>query len=222
MKKPISFLCLTLLLLSSCDLMDMEEETVVSPVTMRLEHDTIYVMRGETFTVRPVFHPDSVSVSDIYWTSTDDDIVSVTDNTFLAVNEGWAKVCATSVWGQMADSCLICVYPDRNYSVPVYPYETVFYCSPNIDGKTFDPDKMTLLAYINDQVRGVGEYYEHKGTGYIELRVGHDFFDEEDTEGEYIKFMIYEKTQLTGKRVGFARFDGRTHGSLTSLYIFEP
>ena len=221
MKKLTSFLCLTLLLLSSCEMMEMEEETVVSPVSMRLERDTIYVMEGETFTVRPVFYPDSVSVSDIYWTTSNDDIVSIADNTFTAVSEGWTTVIGMSVSGQMADTCHVCVFPNRNYSVPVFPYETVFYCSPEIDGKTFDSDNMVLLAYINDMVRGVGEYYEHNGFGYIELGVGHDIFDEDDPDGEYIKFMIYEKTQLTGKYLGFARFDGNTHGSLNSLYLFK-
>lgn len=223
MKKLTTLLCFTLTLLTtiSCGLVEMEEAAVVTtPVEMHLDRDTIYVMKGESFTLTPVFEPQ-VSMADIYWATDADTVVSISDNTFTAVGEGWTWVRGTSVSQQKTDSCCVCVIPPFGHKMPVYPYETVIYASTSMKGIDFDPQTMMVTAYLSRELCGIGKVYEAKGIKYIEMRAGTTTFNPQDDSFPDIRFYIYDTKNHTRHTVSqTVPFDGEAHGSLTSLISF--
>lgn len=230
MKKLVTLLsfAMSLLLTISCGLMEIEEEPAMAEVKMYFDRDTIYIMKGETFTITPVFDPDSVTLNDIYWTTSNDTVVGVSENIFTAFREGWATVKGISVLHQIEDSCSVCVLNNWDYELPVYPYETVFYADVTVHGKPFNPETMKLYAYIGDELCGIGVQRENYGISYVELRVGSEqdvesgVDSEEDPILQLIKFRIYDKSRLIEEDVpGLVVFDGAAHGTLSNLYKIE-
>ncbi len=232
MKKLTNILCfaMSLFFTFSCGLMELEEDMPQVEVKMFFERDTIYVMQGESFTINPIFEPDTIPLGDVYWTSSNEDVVSfsLTNGTFTAVSEGWTTVFGTSVLHQKEDSCQICVLRSWDYQLPIYPYETVFYADVTVHGKPFNPDTMKLYAYINDELCGIGVQRESHGVPYIELRVGSELAEENETDADedpflqLIKFKIYDKHLLIEEEVpGLVLFDGAAHGTLSKLYKIE-
>lgn len=230
MKKIFTLLsfAMSLLFTVSCGLMEIEEEPAMAEVNMYFDRDTIYVMKGETFTITPVFDPDSVTLNDIYWTTSNDTVVGVSENTFTAFREGWSTVRGISVLHQIEDSCSVCVLKNWDYELPVYPYETVFYANVTVHGKPFNPETMKLYAYIGDELCGIGVQRENYGIPYVELRVGSELDGENSADPEedpiiqLIKFRIYDKSRLIEEEVpGLVLFDGAAHGTLSNLYKIE-
>ncbi len=220
MKRLTTLLCLamSLLLTFSCGIMDMDEEFVVEPIDIDIDQDTLYVMKGESFTIRPVFHPDNVSLDDIFWTVDDESCVFVSNNIFTAVGEGWTVVRGMSVANQFEDSCSVCVL-DWNAQLPAYPYETVIYADVKVDGENFDPATMSLGAFISDRLAGVGKLRSFKGINYMEIRAGSEWIDESDDNSQTITFRIYDNRSHTCREMTEEIvFDCGTYGTVSNLY----
>lgn len=214
-------MALATLLVSSCGLMELEEEKY-SVVNMYFDNDTIYTMVGEKFTVTPRFIPDSVIIDDIFWKSSVDSIVHIDGNDFIAMNVGWSTLTAVSVEKQIEDSCHVCVLPKWDMVVPTSPYETVFYADVTVHGKPFDPTTMLLGAFVGNELRGIGVMREQYGVKYMEIRVGSEIFNEVDPFEEIIAFRIFDKTTMrSDKSSTFVLFDGNSHGTLSSLFKIE-
>lgn len=221
MKKLTTLLSLAFSMMSfvSCGLIDMDDipKTVVD---MHLERDTVYAMVGDTLTLKPVFNPDTVNITDIYWTTQNDTILHFDDNKFIAMNEGWSTVSAISVSHQVMDTCNVCVLSKWSLDeVPVYPYETVFYADVKVDGEEFNPNEMAIGAFINDQLKGVGIMKEASGIKYMQIRVGSEMFDESGEIEQIIEFYLYDRKAHTYRLFpNEIEFDGETHGTLSKLY----
>ena len=214
-------MALATLLVSSCGLMELEEEQY-SVVNMYFDNDTIYTMVGERFTVTPRFIPDSVIIDDIFWKSSVDSIVYLEGNDFVAMNEGWSTLTAVSVQNQIEDSCHVCVLPRWDMVVPTAPYETIFYADVTAHGKPFDPATMLLGAFVGKELRGVGVMREQYGIKYMEIRVGSEIFNEVDPFEEIIEFRIFDKTTMRSEKSRtFVIFDGASHGSLSNLFKID-
>lgn len=212
------------LFFNSCALIDLEEEQK-TVVDMHFSYDTIYVEMGDQFTITPVFDPDTVSIENIYWETSAEDVVSILSNTFTAVGEGWSTIRAISVSAQKEDSCHVCVLPKwSEVIIPVTPYETVVYASPEIDGKEFEPRSMVLIAYLGNEVAGLGQLKEQNGYKYIRLRVGSEIFDEEDCMDVAIKLKLYNRKDKTFKNIScseYLPFDTESHGTPISPLILK-
>lgn len=220
MKKPTTLLCLvtSLIITSSCGIMDMEEELVVTPIEIDIDQDTLYVMKGESFTIRPVFRPENVTIEDMYWTVDNDSCIIITNNIFTAVGEGWTVVHGMSVTGQFEDSCEVCVL-DWNTELPTYPYETVIYADVKVDGQDFDPDSMAIGAFISDRLLGVGKLRTFKDIRYMEIRVGSEWVDESDDNSQTIDFKLYDRrTHTCRELLEELLFNGETYGTVSNLY----
>lgn len=210
---------MSLMLTVSCGIMEMDEQAPVLPVDMHLERDSMYVMRGESFTVSPVFTPDSVTLTDMCWLSDNENIVSYRNNEFTAVREGWTVVRGMSISRQIEDSCQVCVLDWDADSIPVAPYETIVYADVKVGGKVFDPDVMTLGAFITDRLSGLGVMRTFKGVDYMELRVGSDWIDDSGEIIRVIDFILYDSTTHTTRTLSAAvPFDCETHGTLGNLF----
>lgn len=222
MKKLITLFCFALSFLSftSCGLMEMDDEFAMNVMEMHLDRDTLYAMKGETFALSPVFTPDGVALNDIYWTIDDEAVISIDNNVFTAVDEGWTTIHGMSVMNQVEDSCHVCVLSDWEHEVPTFPYETVFYADVKVGGMDFNPNDMVLGAFIDDDLCGVGKMYEAHGVKYMQIRVGSEFLDDSGSTTQSICFMLYNRRMHTCSTfvTEELEFDGNTHGTLSNLF----
>lgn len=204
------------LFFNSCALIDLEEEQK-TVVDMHFGYDTIYVEMGDQFTITPMFDPDTVSIENIYWETSAEDVVSILSNTFTAVGEGWSTIRAISVSARKEDSCHVCVLPKWSEVImPVTPYETVIYASPKIGDKEFEPRSMVLIAYLGDDIAALGQLKEQNGHKYILLRVGSEIFDEEEYMDVTIKLKLFDRKDKTFRDIScseYLPFDSESHGT---------
>lgn len=222
MKKNIYKALLALLpfLTASCGLMEMDEQADIVATQMSLQRDTLYTMVGDRIELTPVFTPDSVTVGDVLWTSSADSVLSVSNNVFTALSEGWALVRAVSVMRHLEDSCRVCVMRRWNSTAREYPYEMMVYATVTVHGQPFNPETMMLGAFVDDEMRGAGELMEWKGQQYVRFRVGSDIsYYDPDGLDETVTFRVYYRQELRyetfPQTIGF---DGEAHGTLSSLF----
>lgn len=215
----IALTLMTLILPTACDLMDMENPQI-SMTEMHLDRDTIYLMVGDELMMEPVFIPDSVTNPWILWTSSNDTILTVNSNTFYALSPGWVQVKALSVTYRLEDSCMVNVMPRWEPTVREYPYEMMVYANVTIHGKPFDPETMVIGAFVDDEMRGVGEMLQWKGQQYVRIRIGSDIsYYDPDGITETVTFRVYNRKELLYETFPQTlEYDGEAHGTLTSLY----
>ena len=212
------------LLATSCGLMDMEEQQELVATQMQLGRDSLYIMVGDTLALQPEFTPDSVTVSDIYWASSAPDVLSVADNVFTARSAGWALVTAVSVARRLEDSCHVCVMPRWESMARQYPHEMMVYADVSVGGRPFTPDEMVLGAFVDDELRGIGEGMEWKGRQYVRFRIGSetaavDPDNPDDESDEVVTFRVYHRSRLAYEEFPQKlNYDGETHGTLSSLF----
>ena len=224
MKKIVRFTAMLLAFasLNACGLMELEEQTDFPVTEMSLERDTFYLMVGDQFTLTPQFVPDTVTIDDVFWMSSANDVLSVQDNVFTGQTPGWVTLKAISVSHQLEDSCQVLVLRRWENNSYEYPYEMMVYANVTVHGQPFDPETMLLAAYAEGQLRGVGRLRESNGIQYVSFRVGSELsgFDP-DPEGynEKVTFRVYYKNRLLMEEFPQTLyFDGEAHGSLTNLY----
>lgn len=155
----------------SCDFFDLDSIGAESALTMRLNYDTLYVMRGDTIQLMPIFEPDTINITNLYAFSNNDNIVSVQGGKILAVNEGRAKLYFQSISARLLDSCF--VYVSRPWEVDEddYLYETVFYTHVTVEGQPL-PDHMTVAAFVGRDCRAIGQLRTYHGITMMQFRVG--------------------------------------------------
>ncbi len=221
MKKTarIAMMLVAALTMGSCGLMEIDEDEVAA-VEMALGRDTLYIMVGDQFTLQPDIKPESIAISDVYWTSSADTVLSISNNVFTGVGEGWALVKAISVSRQLEDSCYVNVMRRWESTCRDYPYEMMVYANVTVHGQPFNPETMILGAFVGDEMRGVGEVLEWKGRQYVRFRVGSDirYIDPEGVD-ETVTFRVYYKQQLRYEEFPQTiDYDGEAHGTLSNLF----
>lgn len=219
-RKLFTFLSVGLIL-SSCGLMELDESELAA-MRMQLDRrDTLYVMVGDTFQLHPTFTPDSATMQQVLWLSSDNQVVYPTNNSFAAVGEGWAKIKALSVAWQLEDSCMVRVMPLWGQVMQQYPYEMIVYARIMVHGKPYDPETMRVAAFVGEEMRGEGELMTHFGVSYVRFRVGSDvnYTGNTDDYGETVTFRVYHQREFRCEEFPVTiDFDGESHGSLSSLF----
>jgi hypothetical protein len=222
MKKIIhkALLALLPLLSASCDLMEMDDQVDIIPTEMSLGRDTLYIMVGDQIELQPTFSPDSVTVNDVLWTSSADSVLSINNNVFTGISEGWTTVQAISVSHNLIDSCHVNVMKRWESAAREYPYEMMVYAAVTVHGQPFNPETMMLGAFVDDEMRGASELMEWKGRQYVRFRVGSElpFYNPDGIE-ETVTFRVYHRQEL--RYEAFPQtilYDGEAHGSLSNLF----
>ncbi len=221
----------------SCDIMELEEPEQLPVLDMYFGQETYYAMEGEEFSISPIFNPDDVTVSDVYWESSDETVATAYDNNIIAKNEGWTTISATSVSKRANASYELYVFPIWNSEDYDNPYEMVIYADITMDGKPFNPEDMVVAAFCGEECRGIGVMKESKGKQYVVLRIGGSLSnmeaiysdpnvvygeDEDEAFRERIVFQCYDrKNHLLKKARRGMVFDGETHGYISNLYKLE-
>lgn len=206
--------------LGSCGIIDFDfDENIDHKSVMHLDHDEVYVMVGDQFSLTPVFEVDSLSNTAVYFVSLDNEVVTMTDNVATAVGEGETYITALSVMSNSLDSCLVHVMPVWQVTPSNYAYETLVYADIDVNGKPYDPKTMVVAAFMNNECRAVGEPMETAGVKYTRFRVYGTTPSGYGNGSDEIQFRVYLREKLDyeffQQRLDF---DGETHGSLTNLF----
>ncbi len=229
--EAVLLLCL---LCTSCGLLDYDLDGNPDEVaaSMHLDRDTLYVMTGDRFTLTPIFDPDTVNISDLYFYTNRPNLLYFSSEGFEALETGWAMVYAESVSSRIKDSCAVCVLEPWVLALRSYPYETVIYAQVTVDGAPPTAD-MLVAAFCGNEVRDFARNVEAYGSTFSIFRAGSlyrytpddedpgfidDDEDEDDvpwtTQHEYISIRAFDPTNhrlyTTRTRI---LFDGESHGT---------
>lgn len=203
--------------LASCTLYeaDVNDENNEVAIEFHLDRDTLYLTQDEQYVFKPRFVPDTVANVQVYYQSLNDDVIRMEGATVIPRSVGWASVVAISVSSRLADTCQVCVLPPWEPLLESYPYETVVYAAVTVRGQHFS-NGMTVAAYCNDELRGVGLVYEQNGISCMRIRVGSEQ-SEQSADGNYreqIVFRCYDSAThnfyTSSTRIPF---DGMAHGT---------
>ena len=213
--------CMALLsLLSvSCGIIDMEiDEGGQIAYDMHLKHDTVYVMVGDTFVLEPVFFPDSVSNRELLFLSEDESVASLVNDTVIAMAEGETSVVGLSVHNGLSDTCMVYVMAPWVLNANDYSDDMVVYATATINGKPFDPAKMSIAAFAGSEMRGKGEVITIGDKQLLRFRIYSylNFDSDMSADPEYIRFKCHDRENMTLITLPqYIIFDGETHGSLS-------
>ena len=212
-------LAATTLQLTSCGIMELEEQEQIVATEMMLGRDSVFIMVGDDFTLTPTFKPDSVTISDIFWNSSNSSVLSVSDGHLVGQSEGTVWVFATSVARSLKDSVVVVVMPRWEDAARLYPNEMIVYANVTIGGQPFDPDKQMLAAFVDDEMRGIGTLQKWKDKTYVRFRIGSDIaYYDPDGIAEEVTFRVYHRQQLRYQEFPQTiEYDGETHGTLSNL-----
>ena len=223
-------------LMTSCEFFDIDEEGMGIATEMTLDHDTIYVMQGDTFSIKPTFTPDDLEVADLFFLPVHDDVVAVRGDYLEAVGTGATQICYGSISASIIDTCMVYVMAPWTQRWRTWPYETVFYAHVTVGGQPLTED-MELAAFVGDECRATGVQKSAYDISFWQLRVGTDKLYNEDDWGDdgeddeydaenvgnnylpHINFRCYDHRhhRLYTTSVN-CTFDGETHGTLSNLF----
>ena len=219
LRHTTKMVCMALLsLLSvSCGIIDMEiDDGAQIAYDMHLNHDTVYVMVGDTFVLDPVFFPDSVSNRELLFLSEDESVVALVNDTVIAMAEGETSVVGVSVLNGFADTCMVYVMAPWVLNANDYSDDMVVYATATIDGKPFDPAKMSIAAFAGSEMRGKGEVITIGDKQLLRFRIYSylNFDSDMSADPEYIRFKCHDRENMTLITLPqYIIFDGETHGS---------
>ena len=222
MKKPIyisTFLYIIIMasLFTSCGLLDMEfDENVQMAYDMKLDHDTVYIIEGDSIVLHPVFTPDSVINREVFFRSANEEIAYIHNDTIIAVSEGETVISATSVMNEKMAFCQVFVLPPWEIDIYKYSNDMVAYVTATIDGVPLDFDKHIIAAFVGSELRGIGYPIKLKDKDIVQIRIYgyHEWGDDEPTNPELVRFAYYDQEKLMLRSLSlYIPFDGETHGS---------
>lgn len=210
-------MALVSMLTVSCGIIDMElNEDVQNVFDMKLNYDEVHVFVGDTFFVRPVFVPDSVSNKEVLLQVASEGIVVNQNDTLVAVGAGETQIVVTSVENSLVASCDVTVWEAWTLDPNVYSDDMVVYASVMVDGKPFNPATHRVAAVVGAECRGEGEVFELGGKQFVLFRVYsyQEWGTDEPTRPELVRFACYDKKNFTLVHSSTSlQFDGETHGS---------
>ena len=217
MIKRISYIATlaALLTLTSCgELFDNDD--AIAPVVMTLESHDITLMLGDSCVLRPIFTPDSISNKAVFWLSTDNTVAQFAGNdTIVGVALGSCDAIAIAVTDyRQTDTCHVNVVEPWTFSPYEYFYDMVVYADITVNGEPLTDD-MTVAAFANSELRGIGEQRVDHGIAYTYIRL-YSYND----YGDVVSFKCYDRR--THHMYDFPAscnivFDGEVHGTISSL-----
>lgn len=234
------FIIITALIaLSSCDIVDFDVDYGEFPeCEMVLDRHQVYVMVGDTFTINPIFTPDTLPNREVFYYSEPDGLLQFDSERFKALRAGDTWLYGISVKQRLKDSCQVSVMePWMLDADKDYPYDMVFYAKVEFESKglEYDPENMIVGAFVDGECRGLGVMRSAHGIDYMVLRVGSEVgylagdpeYDDED--GEPVEYMqervvirVFDRKRhqlYTHKQI--YDFDGETHGTLSDLVVLK-
>lgn len=111
--------------------------------TLELSHtDVTLFSKGEAFTITVTYNGDAVSLASVIWSSTDEEVVTVSNGKASATGSGNAKIVA-EYNGVQAECVVRCAFKDEE-TEPTEPSETTAPTEPDntsVAGQVINPDE---------------------------------------------------------------------------------
>ncbi len=210
---PLLLLVLLPLLASCGDFYEFDQQEAIEAGEMTLGRESVDLMVGDRFEIPVSFQPATLSNEEVFWQSSNENVITVENGVISAVGEGTAVITAISVSRQYQASCTVNVHQQWSFNPYNYAYDMVFYADISVHGEKFSDD-MYVAAVCDDEIRGIAQLKEYNGTPYILIRVYSNF-----TQGDEIKFKVYKRNSAQVEMFpNVVVFDGESHGSLSHLY----
>ena len=210
--------CLFTFLLFSCgEYFEFGTQNPVGAGEMRLARKVIPLLVGDHYAIPVQFTPDSLSNNAVFWLTEDDTVAGFENDTLVAYSEGQTLAYAFSSIDLLRDTAMVVVLPQMYLAPDSYPYDMVIYASVDIHGQrltTENCDSFIIGAFVNDELRGVGQMKQLNGINYMVLRVWSPF-----EYGEQISLRCYYRGQARIELFpDVFTFDGERYGTLSDLY----
>ena len=203
-------------LLSSCgDFFELETQEALKAAKITIGQHVVALAPGYAYKVPVSFTPTDVPTTSVFWLAEDDKVATVRNDSVVGVAEGLTRLFAFSVLDNLRDTCYAYVLPPLEVIAGRYAYDMVVYADVTVNGTRLtqaNAQDYKVLAFVGDQVRGIGQMRRHKDTEYMELRVwGASTSTDEQVElrcylAKEARIKVFPVTDLT--------FDGEQHGSL--------
>jgi len=207
-----------LLLLSSCgEFWDFGTSNPIDGSEMKLGRKVITMFEGDRYAIPVLFTPEEISNMGVHWMVDNDSVAIMYRDSVWALQEGHTKVYAYSSIDRLRDSCVVVVLPPLSLEEGTYPYDMVICASVDVHGEKLNKDnadKYIVAAYVDDELRGIGELRTDKDIEYMVIRVWSPY-----PEGDEVRLRCYFRGQARAELFPDQfTFDGERHGTLTKLY----
>ena len=214
--KKISVLLLALAALASCgEFWELETQEALKAAKITIDQHVVMLAPGDVYKVPVSFTPTDVPTTSVFWLTEDEAVAAVRNDSVVVVAEGITRLFAFGVLDNLRDTCYAYVLPSLELIAGRYAYDMVVYADVTVHGTRLtqaNAQDYKVLAFVGDEVRGVGQMRQHGGTDYMELRVwGPSTVSDDRVElrcylGKEARIEIFPIADLT--------FDGGQHGSL--------
>ena len=215
----ISLLALLQVVTVACgEYLDFDTGDIKIAGSMSLPRKVFPMVVGDSYVIPVTFTPDSVDVATVFWQSDDKTIALFRNDTLIAVGEGITHMIACATIDRLRDTCWVEVLPAFYTPSSDYPYDMVVYASVNLHGTPLTKEmdgNVIIAAYVDNDLRGIGQMMESNGRQYLQLRIWSPY-----TDAEQISLRCYYRGQarieLFADTIPFT--DGQMLGTLSNLY----
>lgn len=214
--KKIFVLLLAMAALASCgDFWELETQEALKAAKITIGQQVVALAQGDVYKVSVSFTPADVPTTSVFWLAENDEVATVRNDSVVGVAEGLTRLFAFSVLDNLRDTCYAYVLPPLEVIAGRYPYDMVVYADVNVHGTRLtqaNAQDYKVIAFVDDEVRGVGQMRQHGGTEYMELRVwGPNAVSDEQVE---LRCYIAKEARIEIFPVTSLTFGGGQHGSL--------
>lgn len=203
-------------LFSSCgDFFELETQEALKAAKITIGQRVVVLAPGDAYKVPVSFTPADVPTTSVFWLTEDDEVATVRNDSVVGVAEGLTRLFAFSVLDNLRDTCYAYVLPPLDVIAGRYAYDMVVYADVDVHGTRLTQANAAdykVIAFVDDQVRGVGQMRKYKDTEYMELRVwGPSPSSDEQVE---LRCYMVKDARIEVFADGSLTFDGLQHGSL--------
>lgn len=205
--------CLGSAVFTSCEVIN--EDEPIPAMWMALDRDTVVVMLGDTCRLGMKFSPDTITTLSAFWEIIDSTgVINVLQNgDVIATQVGEADVRVVTVNERLEDTCHVKVIDDWRELYDSYPYDMIVYADVDFKGHHNDADGLRIAAFIDDEMRGMGQVRKDHDITYTMFRIWH--YRESSGEVTFRYYLPHEFA--TGELKYNMTFDGAVHGQLKNL-----
>ena len=211
----VRLLLLTCLLTSCGEFWELETKDVGEKGTMTLQRKIVSIVVGDGYKVPVTITPSELATNAVFWLSENNDVAFIRNDSIIGQSEGIARVVAFSTLSQLRDTCYAYVMPSMEVLTGTYPYDMVIYANVTVHGKKLTAETakdISVVAFVGEQVRGIGQMRKHKDKEYMELRV----WGPAPSSDEEVAIRCYFKKEAKLEVFDVdLTFDGEQHGTLS-------
>jgi len=217
----VKLLLLAFLFTSCGEFWEIDTTDVGDKGKMELQRKVVSIVVGDGYKVPVTFTPSDLATNAVFWLSENNDVAFIRNDSIIGNSTGVARIIAFSTLSQLRDTCYAYVMPTMEVLTGTYPYDMVIYASVTVHGKKLTADNskdILVVAFVGDQVRGVGQMRKHKDKEYMELRV----WGPSQSSDDKVELRCYYRKEAKLEVFDYTlTYDGKQHGTLSNLIALE-